>query len=410
MTADGSRVLRMGAVRTRRVVGAACIALVALGAAACSSSKSVGTTDTPNKTWLVGSIISETGAAASDWANTAASLRAWVSWTNAHGGINGYQIKMKIVDDQSTPSGGLRAANELINAHVLALVQGGTSTSSAWASAIEKAGIPVIGGAPSGAPPWGVDKMFYPVSTSGLASTYLLMKGAVDKGAKKIGMLYCAETPTCAQIVPFAATSAGNAGATLVKSQAVSATSPSFAAPCLALKSAGVDAVLAVVSSGTMHAIATQCAQQGFKPVWFPPSIKPSMATDPVFENFVGFTENFPWFADTPVAKTYREAMQQYDPASLENEVVNGPIMWATGMLFRLAAETAKLGDQASSQQLVAALNTISNNNLDGASAPLTFTDGKRAVNCGWIVSSSGGNFVLPNGPEPVCIPASASN
>lgn len=400
----------------RRAVAVAVLAIAAMTVAACSSSKestgSGGTTKGSGSTagstatgtpYVVGSIVSMTGSSSSQWADSAPELQAWASWTNAHGGINGHPVQLKIEDDKSTPSAGLQAAKKLINEKVFALIGGGSSTASAWATAIQEAGIPVIGGAPAGGPPWGSNPLFYPTSTSGMASTYLLAKGAVERGVTKIGVAYCAEAATCSAILPLVKGSTTAAGGTLVNSQAVSISAPSYAAPCLSLKASGAEAVLPVLPVATLYSFVKQCAQQGFKPVWFPPEITPEWATDPLLTSFVGVIENFPWFADLAVAKDYRDAMTQYFPKGLTENLTLGPIVWSSGLLFQKIA--ANLGDAPTSAAAVAALNQVSNETLGGATAPLTFTDGNRLVACGFLVGSTDGKFTLPNGTTPVCAP-----
>jgi hypothetical protein len=69
---------------------------------------------------------------------------------------------------------------------------------------------------------------------------------------------------------------------------------------------------------------------------------------------------------------------------------------------------TGHLGNSATSAQVVATLNTLSNNTNGGASPPLTFTHGQRQVPCDTIVTEKNGKFAYALAQKMVCAPASA--
>src|SRR5262245_36353309 len=106
------------AARSRMRVIIIGLSALALLSAACSSSPATnsgggdpgsisGSTAAGGSTWVIGNIGSNSGQASSTFAAAKPALEAWASWTNAHGGIDGHQIKVVYADDQNQPSLGL---------------------------------------------------------------------------------------------------------------------------------------------------------------------------------------------------------------------------------------------------------------------------------------------------------------
>jgi branched-chain amino acid transport system substrate-binding protein len=352
---------------------------------------------------VVGSIISETGPAGAQYKITADVLQAWAKYTNAHGGVNGHPVQLAIKDDQSSPSAGIQAANELVNQHVFALVEGASGTAPAWATIISKAGIPVVGGDPSAAPPWGANPDFYGTEAAGTADGVIFDKEVKSLGLTKMGVFYCKEVAACSYALTVFQDGAKKLGGLQVTGQAVSLSSPSYAAPCLAMKSAGTQVVFTAITVNVISSLQNQCAQQGFKPIWVAGAPTLADANNPLLNGEISFAEDFPWFANTPVAQTYRAAMQQYAPAALTSDPLEGPLMWTTGLLFQEAAKKANLGDNPTSAQLISGLNSISNDTLGGAAPPLTFTNGNRSMSCGFLIQLKNGQWGMLNGGNVVC-------
>jgi branched-chain amino acid transport system substrate-binding protein len=379
------------------------LALIGLLATACSSSgTSTGTGSTGSSgDWVIGSIVSETGAGG-QYAVTAKTLNAWVQYVNAQGGIDGHKVKIIVEDDKSSPAGGIQAAENLINDHVIALVQGESYVAPSWAATISKAGIPVVCGEPAAAPPYGQNKDFYPCVPGASSETDLLVKAALAQGKKTIGVVSCVETAACTAAADAMKASGAKYGARVVV-QTASFSSPSFAATCLALKNAKADAVFPLGPPQTEFSIIDQCAQQNYKPSYVAASLSNQFLTDKNIGGFIAITEVFPYFTDTPVAQNFRTVMQKYSPSSLTTFPDTNAVIWASGLLFEAAAKAGKLGDNPTPAQVTAGLNSLSNETLGGATAPLTFTSGNRAVSCGFVISIASGKFTTPLGTKPVC-------
>lgn len=383
--------------RYKRRVVVALLAVVALVATACGSSAGSAT-----GTWKIGSIVDETGSGASNYAGTADVLQAFVKHVNDSGGIDGHKLDLIVKDDKSTPAGGLQAANELVREGVIAIVQGGSLVVSSWADVVGKAGIPVICGAPAASPPYGVQPTFYPCVPSRHTDSDLISKAAVDSGVKTIGVVACVESPACAAAGEAQKESAQKHGVNVVV-QTTSFSSPSFAAPCLAMKQANAQILLVTAAPEAEFSFIDTCGQQGYRPSYVSATISDQFLTNKNVGSFVGLTEVAPYFADLPVLNTFRDVMQKDAANAYKEHPDTSATIWATGLLFQRAAIVGKLGDKPTAKDVTAALDSLSNETLDGMTAPLTFTNGNRNVPCGFVIAISEGKFTAPNGTKPVC-------
>src|SRR6185312_9454835 len=97
---------------------------------------------------------------------------------------------------------------------------------------------------------------------------YSSIATAKQAGAKKIAVIYCSESPTCAASLPGLKSAGKALGVPVVYSAGVSATAPNYTAQCLAAKQAGADALFIGDGTNTIDRIATNCTQQGYKPTY----------------------------------------------------------------------------------------------------------------------------------------------
>ncbi|WP_084144628.1 ABC transporter substrate-binding protein [Amycolatopsis jejuensis] len=391
-------------LRVRRRLSAVGAVMLLFLAAACSGSS--GAASGGGSTWKIGAIVDQTGPGAAAYAGTAQVLQAWVKHTNQQGGINGHQLELVLKDSKSTPAGGLQAAGELVRDKVIALVQGGSLVASAWAKPLAQAGIPVICGAPAASPPYGTEKNFYPCVPSAATSTGLIAKAALQSGYRSIGVVACVEAPVCGQTAKAMQESGEKAGVPVVV-QSTSLSAPSFAAPCLALKDAHAELVFAIAPPDTTFSIIDSCGQQNYRPAYVAGQLSNKFLTNSNLGGFVGLTETAPYFADLPALKTFRDVMQAEAPDAYTGHPDTSATVWASGELFKRAAETGKLADAPTATDVAAALDKLSGETVDGLTAPLTFTNGNRTVSCGFVVSIKDGKFADPFGTKPVCPPAS---
>src|ERR1700722_7553059 len=115
---------------------------------------------------VLGNVSTDTGTQAFPGYDDAvpATLQAWSSWTNAHGGINGHPVKVITLDDKGDPAQSVADATTLIKTdHVVALIGiNDPGLDPNWAAIAQKAGVPVIGGNNDTINPWSVNPDFFP--------------------------------------------------------------------------------------------------------------------------------------------------------------------------------------------------------------------------------------------------------
>jgi branched-chain amino acid transport system substrate-binding protein len=410
------RLQRKATAKSRFLIGSVTLGLalsiaVGTGVIGATTSASAAISATRPSTWELGNISTATGSVSSTNKIAVGTMKAWEAWTNSHGGINGHHVNITFEDDQQTPSVGLADAETLIHQKVLALVGSASTTDTTWASAMQQAGIPVIGGSPT-SPPFTVTPAFYAQGATFQSGAWLVVKGAKTAGVKKIAVLYCAETPQCAAFNPLLQTAAKQIGGIGISyTAAVSSTAPSYTAQCLAAKSSGATALILTMGASTETLVANQCNQQGFKPRILALDggvTLPEWTTTPAFNNAVVQVDTFPWWessSNTQIAQ-FNEAMKKYYPAGLDNPGLSAA-MWASAMMFEDAAKSANLGNNPTSAQVIASLNKFNKSTNGGLTPPLTFTNGNRNVNCGRFGEITNGKFKILNKGQFACAPAS---
>ncbi len=129
---------------------------------------------------------------------------------------------------------------------MLAVVDDNSNGGTSYGDCLEKAGVPLVGALN---PPAPTDTLFFPVGPSTLGVVYGEVAAANLVHAKKIGVLYCAESAVCGQAVPLIKADAAKVGTSVTYSAATPETSPSYAAFCLAAKRSGGTALLVLFAS-----------------------------------------------------------------------------------------------------------------------------------------------------------------
>lgn len=204
-------------MRTRRwwVTAGTVVAGVTLAVSACSSSSgsssaSSGSTLTASdkgvtsSTITLGLITSETGLAQAAYDGVVAAAKARIALQNAEGGVDGRQLKLDVVDDQSTSAGNASASSNLASADVFGVIDVSSFVYGGYKT-LQEAGIPVTGGDLDAAE-WGTQpdtNMFAwddPVDPSYPEYTYLgnLMK---DLGATTVGGISFNDEPSGASLL-----------------------------------------------------------------------------------------------------------------------------------------------------------------------------------------------------------------
>ena len=152
-----------------RALSRVLLTLCCLAAATFSSVALVGSpAGAAPSTYVIGNIGTYTGPASGDYIEIVPLIKAWQSWTNAHGGINGHQVKVITADDQANPSLGLQAAQKLVQQdHAIAIVGSSSNGGTGYSTYLQGAKVPLIGATANPAAP--SDLLFFPVGGGALS-------------------------------------------------------------------------------------------------------------------------------------------------------------------------------------------------------------------------------------------------
>jgi branched-chain amino acid transport system substrate-binding protein len=397
--------------RVRRGLIAFVVAALAVTLTGAGSSASAA--EAAHTPILVGNIGSYSGVEASSQTAAPIVLKAWSSWVNAHGGLNGHPVELIVKDIGADPSGGLAAVKELVEQdHVVAIVGEEDNNDSTWASYVASTGVPVIGGQSLDLP-FMTNPDFYPVGTNIFADIYgqeLLAK----KLGPKLGLLYCAESPQCAGIAPITRLIATSTGLQVPVSVEVSATAPNYTAACEQLKSAGVRTYSIADNSAVVLRIAHECALDGLKatPIGGDGAITTAWLKEPAANGGLDAELDLPFFDNSiSASKEMQQAIKKYAPnLNGLNEPV-GMYAWVSGKLLEKAVSAIPAGVPITPQSIKTGLYTLKGQTLGGLTPPLTFTPGKPAIiNCYFVAGIAHGMFTEPQGIRTSCAPDAVVN
>jgi branched-chain amino acid transport system substrate-binding protein len=405
--------VNMGATSLKRLAATIAVGALALtGCGSSSGSKNVSAesklTGTP---FVLGSICSCTGALAASLGRSLDVLEAWGKYVNAHGGLNGHPVKLVTEDDGQNPARGLAAAKKLVEQdHVQAIVGEMSTVDTTWASYVDGKGIPVIGGQPVDAT-FMTDANFFPSGTTLPVLLFAEIVRAATAGHKTLGVLYCSETPVCAQLPKILEPLGAQAGLKVVSAQ-VSQSAPSYTAPCLAFKSKGVTALFAGVNSDVVPRVQDSCFAQGYKPqqIASNATTQKSWTTDANLDGSLLANTNAT-YTDTsiPGIKAFSDALDSYLPDVKKSPQFSSPLLmpWAGGQLFAAAVKAGSLTPTSTGVDITKALQSLKDETLDGIAPPLNFTAGRPAFpTCYFTGVLKDQQFQSENGGKPTCLDA----
>lgn len=414
-------------MRVRVLMGALCASAL-LAAAGCgsddddSSSSSSSSTTGASKTEAaapktpagdpitVGFLCSCSGGQADALGRSKDAAQAWANTVNDAGGINGHPVKVLIEDDGGDPAKGQRAIRTFIDKNVVAIVGTTSSVAEQWAKLAADAGVPVIGGNPF-LGPFASDPNFYPIGSSVAIEQVGISKLVKENGKKKLGEVFCAETPICAQLGGLAKAAASIVGGLDVQTGKAGVTEPNFTALCLSLKEGDVDALAVAQSAPTVLRVHQSCAQQGFEPLPlnYAAGSTPEWLKEPTLDGMLMVSSNANFQDDTiPQVKEFNTALDKYQPDLRESQQFALAGTWDTwlgGRLFEAAAKAAKLTPTSTPADVKQGLYALKNETLAGGTMPLTFTKGKPTfLTCYYVIGIKDGKYTSPKGTDPQCL------
>jgi branched-chain amino acid transport system substrate-binding protein len=404
---------------------AACAALSACGSSSSTSSTPAGSTSaakaqptatpvassTKGKTIVIGTICGCSGAFASANGSIPPLVAAWQKWTNANGGIDGYPVKVILIDDGDNATVALQAAKQLVQQdHVVAIAGEFSQFDETFAPYLKSVGVPAVGGI-TFTGPMGTNSDFYPSGGAFAPVIYGMLQGLKAAGKTKFGVFTCTESPVCAGIPTlFEGAARTLGGLTDVYNGKVSASEPSYAAPCLAAKAAGVQAVFTAEGSAIAVRVAQQCQQQGFTPIQMSSggAVSQLWTTSSVMNGAVISQYNLP-FSDTSTTagQQFHAVISKYAPSieQADSYGENLPPVFAGLQLFRAAAEAAHITPTSTAADVKKGLYLLKNETLGGAAPPLSYKPGVAAsFNCYFSERLQDGKFVIGNDAKASCL------
>lgn len=378
----------------------------------CSSSKS-STSNGPAKTatgtpLVIGLQCSCSGPLASVYYFVSPVEKAWESYINSTGGIDGHPVKVILSDDALNPTTAVTEVAHLINDdHVIALADADTDD-TLWAASAVDHGIPIIGSAPSSPVIYSSPDSF-PIGETPDVLPETVAYSAVQVHATKLADFYCVEAPVCSATDALLAKAVDQYGVKLVYHSSISASQPSYAANCLAAKAAGAQAILVGEGGPAIQAFAQDCSQQGYHPRFVEQEL--SLLNYPSVPGMDGA-----FFAEPVIPYTIKNnaelnlmysVLKQYAPGVTTNANFSDAIVleWASLQLFALGAKAGHLGATPTTTELKNGLWSLKNETVGGLSAPVTYSQQHgNSIRCFFELAIQNGQYVAPVGTKQFCI------
>jgi branched-chain amino acid transport system substrate-binding protein len=339
-------------------------------------------------------------------------LSAWVSFTNAHGGLAGHPIKLDSKDDTADTNKALQNIQNCVeNEHSVAIVAAFVPLAAdSIAPYLQGQKVPMIGGD-------GLTDVWY-------SNPYLFPTGAAPQGtangavrAWKLSnksnpaIVYCAETVSCPNAQKLVSAAAAAAGIPVKNNYQTSLANPSFTSQCSSMKSAGTDVLYIALDGPSIQRLARDCNGIGFHPLYTTGALAldaNAVVDDPNLEGITVADVVASWVTSiTPAEKDFQTAMATYAPDIVPSE--SAAISWASGQM--LAKAVANLGDSARTKPITSAmilqgLAMFKNETLGGLfPGPLTFTAGKASprLTCWALTTLTGGKWTALQGGAGAC-------
>jgi branched-chain amino acid transport system substrate-binding protein len=384
----------------------AVITTVLLGAWAAPSSASTGSA-APVTLGLLCSCSGAYGASVDTQVDV---YKTAVNYVNAHGGINGHKIKIIEKDDAGTPATSATDVQELIADKVDA-ISDWSFVDAAWASTVGSSNIPIVGGNISDST-FNTYPDFYPQGQTLNSVTKSTVLAAKEAGAKSIGIIYCAEAPTCSQSAAEDKSIAQSLGVSVVYDAQASSTAPNYTAQCLAAQQAKAQSIILLYAPAVMVTIAGNCATQGYLPTYDAEggaiNFALSSTSAGLKNHLVGPFTDLPSISTAQSVKTMNAAIQKAYPGLEKSQAwtEESPTAWDSVLLLQAAAKAGGLTSSgtATAASITKGLNSMKGQTLGGMAPPLTFTAGKpHTVDCWYTAALVMGKASMTNGGKTTC-------
>ena len=345
------------------------------------------------------------------------SVKAWADGVNASGGVDGHPVELIAEDDATNPGTSVTKATTLISDHVVAIIDDTTLVES-WAPAAEAAKIPVVG-TDSINPPFDSSPDFYAEGQTNDTTLAAIVAIAKQAGAKNIGLIYCAESPVCAESVPLMKSAGKTEGVPDIYSESISASAPNYTAQCVAAKQAGVTTLFVADVGTIIEHFAADCQQQNYTPTYITEAAGFTMdqASAPgLSKDLWSQYPDVPFWANTPAVQAYDTVMDKYYPGVRKDIPIfneDAFMGWVSAKLLQAGIDAGGLTATAtpSSAEVTSGLNSLKGDTLGGLTPPLTFVAGQpHHVNCYFVGHIQNGKPTLVNSGQASCLSNTSSS
>ena len=359
---------------------------------------------------VLGSIGTSSGVLGAVSGPAPPAIKAWASWTNAHGGLAGHPVRVILADAGGDPGKAQSIVRQFVEQdHVAAIFYDYMFTEKqAVLPYLEQKQVPLIGtigGDTSGDhSPIDFNPLLGP--DQGDAWSFILGTHTIAPDKKKLASFYCREANTCSvqeqsfkKLLPWE-------GMQLVYEAQVSLAQPDYTSEVLQAKNAGADVILTLVDSQSVIRIAQAAHRQGWN-VQLAGTY--NLAQDLILQGSKDLeglilTQRTASFQTSAKTQDYRDAMAQYQPGAATGDLGEG-VFVVGRMLAKIAPQ---LPDKPGPADMLNALYSLHGEKLDGLLPGITFNRGEHVnVNlCMVPTVLRNGAFVAHDAAESfVCAP-----
>lgn len=223
----------------------ACMSVVAVSIAACSSSSSGDGNSTSGGGDINLTAIGLFQSPAISLPDSKAGFIAAADAINAAGGINGHKIKLTTCDDQFDPNTAAKCARQAVSNKAVAVVTSYTTYPDQMLPILQAAGIPYLYGTVLD-PTSGSSPIVYPLDAGSAGGYFATGLQAVKDGCSKVGAVVVSN-PNTTYGAKWLRKGVEQAGGQLVQTS-VGTTQADFSAPVAKLVSQGVGCVVPVTA------------------------------------------------------------------------------------------------------------------------------------------------------------------
>jgi branched-chain amino acid transport system substrate-binding protein len=365
------------------------------GSAAVSAAPGSAATEVaPGGDIVVGSVITQSGPV--NFAHEAATVRAWVAWLNAKGGVNGHKLRMILYDDGLDPVRSEAQFRRLVEQDkVIAIVGSFAPLGEAKATAIlEKAGVALVPASGAYAGQENSPIAFFSAGTNE-ENAVANCKNSLRHGEKKVAMVYVEQEIVTRQINSFKSCITRNGGE-VVLDEKVQLGQPDYTTTALRLRSSGAQRVFLQIAQNAFPQLWRAMDRQGIRGMRSTGFYDDPFLLDyegPASEGYMVEAVDQPPHVDSPAMRELKAAVARYEPGTQLNAY--DVEKWVMGNLFVEAAKRA--GNDLTRRRILQEVERTKNFTADGLIAPITYGPKKHTgTNQYWFFEKRGHAWLQP--------------